>query len=157
MTGTRHLETLALHAGWRADPATGSVAPPIYQTSSYQFRDTEHAADLFALKSAGGLYTRLGNPTRSWSSARSPRSLKWVGRSGSRAPALLSGWLIGFFGGTYLVWDAGWKPLHTISVWGEPFTVYTGLLALCGNILIAFVINAFPAQSLLSALRERSQ
>ena len=74
-----------------------------------------------------------------------------------RAPALLSGWLIGFFGGTYLVWDAGWKPLHTISVWGEPFTVYTGLLALCGNILIAFVINAFPAQSLLSALRERSQ
>jgi len=63
MTGTRHLETLALHAGWRADPATGSVAPPIYQTSSYQFRDTEHAADLFALKSAGGLYTRLGNPT----------------------------------------------------------------------------------------------
>ena len=164
MTGTRHLETLALHAGWRADPATGSVAPPIYQTSSYQFRDTEHAADLFALKSAGGLYTRLGNPTtdileqrmaaleggaaavavasgqaasafavqnlarsgdnivsstdlyggtwnlfantlsnqgievrfvdpagtprrfptRSWSSARSPRSLKWVGRSGSR-------------------------------------------------------------------------
>ena len=74
-----------------------------------------------------------------------------------RAPALLSGWLIGFFGGTYLVWDAGWKPLHTISVWGEPFTVYTGLLALCGNILIAFVINAFPAQSLLNALRERSQ
>ena len=43
-------ETIVLHAGWRADPATGSVAPPIYQTTSYQFRDTEHAANLFALK-----------------------------------------------------------------------------------------------------------
>ncbi len=60
---TLHPETLALHAGWRADPATGSVAPPIYQTTSYQFRDTEHAANLFALKELGNIYTRLGNPT----------------------------------------------------------------------------------------------
>jgi O-acetylhomoserine (thiol)-lyase len=58
-----HPETLALHAGWRADPATGAVAPPIYQTTSYQFRDTEHAANLFALKELGNIYTRLGNPT----------------------------------------------------------------------------------------------
>ncbi len=58
-----HPETLALHAGWRADPATGSVAPPIYQTTSYQFRDADHAASLFALKELGNIYTRLGNPT----------------------------------------------------------------------------------------------
>ena len=58
-----HPETLALHAGWRADPGTGAVAPPIYQTTSYQFRDTEHAANLFALKELGNIYTRLGNPT----------------------------------------------------------------------------------------------
>lgn len=58
-----HPETLALHAGWRADPATGAVAPPIYQTTSYQFRDTAHAADLFALKELGNIYTRIGNPT----------------------------------------------------------------------------------------------
>ena len=56
-------ETLAVHAGWRADPTTGSVAVPIYQTTSYQFRDTEHAANLFALKELGNIYTRLGNPT----------------------------------------------------------------------------------------------
>ena len=56
-------ETLALHAGWRADPATGAVVPPIYQTTSYQFRDTAHAADLFALREVGNIYTRLGNPT----------------------------------------------------------------------------------------------
>src|ERR1700734_891620 len=56
-------ETLALHAGWRADPSTGSVAVPIYQTTSYQFASTEHAANLFALKELGNIYTRIGNPT----------------------------------------------------------------------------------------------
>ena len=58
-----HPETLALHAGWRADPATGAVAPPIYQTTSYQFESTEQASDLFALRKLGNIYTRLGNPT----------------------------------------------------------------------------------------------
>lgn len=58
-----HPETAVLHAGWRADPATGAVAVPIYQTTSYQFRDTEHAANLFALKELGNIYTRIMNPT----------------------------------------------------------------------------------------------
>src|SRR6201993_5664880 len=57
------VETLALHAGWRADPATGSVAVPIYQTTSYQFQSAEHAANLFALKELGNIYTRIMNPT----------------------------------------------------------------------------------------------
>jgi len=60
---SKHPETQVLHAGYRADPATGSVAVPIYQTTSYQFRDTEHAANLFALKEFGNIYTRIGNPT----------------------------------------------------------------------------------------------
>src|SRR5215472_6903453 len=63
MSSSKHPETIALHAGWRADPATGSVAVPIYQTTSYQFRDTEHAANLFALKELGNIYTRIMNPT----------------------------------------------------------------------------------------------
>ncbi|MGO9675148.1 MAG: O-acetylhomoserine aminocarboxypropyltransferase/cysteine synthase family protein [Methylocella sp.] len=62
-TLSRHPETIGLHAGWRADPATGAVAVPIYQTTSYQFADTQHAADLFALKELGNIYTRIGNPT----------------------------------------------------------------------------------------------
>src|SRR6202050_1764507 len=62
-SSTKHPETLALHAGWRADAATGAVAVPIYQTTSYQFRDTEHAANLFALKELGNIYTRIMNPT----------------------------------------------------------------------------------------------
>ena len=57
------LETLALHAGHNPDSETLSRAVPIYQTSSYCFKDTQHAADLFALKELGNIYTRMGNPT----------------------------------------------------------------------------------------------
>ncbi len=58
-----HLETLALHAGQEIDSDTRSRAVPIYQTTSYCFKDTEHAANLFALKEFGNIYTRLMNPT----------------------------------------------------------------------------------------------
>jgi len=60
---SRHPETLALHAGWRADASTGAVAVPIYQTTSYQFKSPEQAANLFALKEFGNIYTRIMNPT----------------------------------------------------------------------------------------------
>ncbi len=63
MTSSTNPETLALHAGHRVDPTTGSVAVPIHQTTSYQFRDTEHAGNLFALKELGNIYTRIMNPT----------------------------------------------------------------------------------------------
>ena len=58
-----HPETLVLHAGYRSDPTTNSVAVPIYQTTSYQFRDADHASNLFALKELGNIYTRIMNPT----------------------------------------------------------------------------------------------
>ncbi|MFH1615355.1 MAG: homocysteine synthase [Planctomycetota bacterium] len=58
-----HLETLALHAGQQVDSDTLSRAVPIYQTTSYCFKDTDHAANLFALKEFGNIYTRLMNPT----------------------------------------------------------------------------------------------
>jgi len=57
------LETLAVHAGQELDPTTLSRAVPIYQTTSYGFRDTDHAANLFALKEFGNIYTRIMNPT----------------------------------------------------------------------------------------------
>lgn len=65
MTDTSpRFETLALHAGgYRSDPATGAVAVPIYQTTSYQFQDTGHAERLFALQELGNIYTRVTNPT----------------------------------------------------------------------------------------------
>ena len=57
-------ETQVVHAGWRADEITGSVAVPIHQTTSYQFANTEQAANLFALSELGNIYTRIMNPTK---------------------------------------------------------------------------------------------
>lgn len=56
-------DTLSVHAGQEPDPTTGSRAVPIYQTTSYNFRNAEHAANLFGLKEAGNIYTRIMNPT----------------------------------------------------------------------------------------------
>ncbi|MCX8154093.1 MAG: O-acetylhomoserine aminocarboxypropyltransferase/cysteine synthase [Candidatus Bathyarchaeota archaeon] len=64
MTNKKRLDTIAIHAGQESpDPATGSRAVPIYQTTSYVFKSTEHAANLFALKEFGNIYTRIINPT----------------------------------------------------------------------------------------------
>ncbi len=60
---TYKFDTLVLHGGQEPDPTTGSRAVPIYQTASYVFEDTNHAADLFALKRFGNIYTRIMNPT----------------------------------------------------------------------------------------------
>jgi O-acetylhomoserine (thiol)-lyase len=57
-------ETKQVHAGAAPDPTTGARAVPIYQTTSFVFRDTQHAADLFALAELGNIYTRLHNPTQ---------------------------------------------------------------------------------------------
>ncbi|SFC25463.1 O-acetylhomoserine (thiol)-lyase [Flexibacter flexilis DSM 6793] len=63
MSATFRFETLQLHAGQEADPTTGSRAVPIYQTTSYVFKNAEHGANLFALKEFGNIYTRIMNPT----------------------------------------------------------------------------------------------
>ena len=60
---TQNPETLALHAGFRADPTTGAVAVPIYQSTAFDLGTTERAANIFALKEIAPLYTRVGNPT----------------------------------------------------------------------------------------------
>lgn len=62
---TPGFDTLALHAGASPDPATGARITPIYQTTSYVFQDVKHAADLFALRAFGNIYTRIMNPTQS--------------------------------------------------------------------------------------------
>ena len=56
-------ETIGLHAGWRKDENTNSVAVPIHQTSSFQFDDCDHAANLFSLSELGNIYSRIMNPT----------------------------------------------------------------------------------------------
>jgi O-acetylhomoserine/O-acetylserine sulfhydrylase-like pyridoxal-dependent enzyme len=63
MSSPHRLATLALHAGQEPDPATAARAVPIYATSSYVFKDTDHAANLFALREFGNIYSRIMNPT----------------------------------------------------------------------------------------------
>src|ERR1700733_3240192 len=63
-TNSKHPETVVLHSGYRSDPATNAVAVPIYQTTSYQFNDTAHAARLFGLEELGNIYTRIMNPAQ---------------------------------------------------------------------------------------------
>ncbi|WP_432711635.1 aminotransferase class I/II-fold pyridoxal phosphate-dependent enzyme, partial [Pedobacter sp.] len=63
MSAPYKFETLQLHAGQEIDPTTGSRAVPIYQTTSYGFKNAEHGANLFALKEFGNIYTRIMNPT----------------------------------------------------------------------------------------------
>ncbi len=70
MTDTWGFETKQIHVGGDPDPATGARAVPIYQTTSYQFRDSEHAANLFALGEVGFIYTRIMNPTQAALEAR---------------------------------------------------------------------------------------
>ncbi|MBK3588335.1 PLP-dependent transferase, partial [Streptomyces sp. MBT57] len=57
-------ETKQIHSGTAPDPTTGARAVPIYQTSSFVFRDTQHAADVFSLAEPGNIYTRIHNPTQ---------------------------------------------------------------------------------------------
>src|SRR5437868_972538 len=63
MSASHKFETLQVHAGQVIDPTTGSRAVPIYQTTSYGFKNAEHAANLFGLKEFGNIYTRIMNPT----------------------------------------------------------------------------------------------
>jgi O-acetylhomoserine (thiol)-lyase len=82
---TKNVETLALHGGsYRSDPATGAVAVPIYQTTSYQFQNTDHASRLFALEEIGQVYTRIKNPTQDAFEERLAAIEGGVGGAGGR-------------------------------------------------------------------------
>jgi SSS family solute:Na+ symporter len=63
-----------------------------------------------------------------------------------RAPALLAGWAVGLFGGTYLAWTDGLKPLHTLVFGGVGVTLYIGLLAIVANIAVAIIVNLILPQ-----------
>ena len=90
-------ETRQIHAGQEPDPTTGARAVPIYQTTAYTFRDTQHAADLFALKEMGNIYTRIMNPTQGVVEARlaalEGATETAVGLPGAPAPRTLLGLL----------------------------------------------------------------
>ena len=85
-------ETRQIHAGQEPDPATGSRAVPIYQTTAYQFRDAAHAANLFALGEPGNIYTRIMNPTQGVAEVRVAALENGLAVDGGRCPRAPSWW-----------------------------------------------------------------
>jgi O-acetylhomoserine (thiol)-lyase len=130
--------TLALHAGYKPDPTTGSRAVPIYQTTSYQFRDTDHAAALFGLQEFGNIYTRIMNPT---TDVFEQRLAALEGGVGALATAS------GQFAQTLAILtiaDSGDEIISTAALYGGTYTLFSQSLKRLG-IKVHFVQGDNPA------------
>lgn len=132
------LETIALHAGQIPDPTTGSRAVPLYQTTSYVFRDAKHAADVFGLREFGNIYTRLGNPT---TEVLEQRLAALHGGTGSVATA--SG-LAAISYAVLNITQAGQNIVSTSYLYGGTFTLFHYTLRKFG-IEVRFVDSSDPA------------
>lgn len=143
-------ETRQIHAGQTADPATGALALPIYQTTSYQFNDTDHAANLFGLKEFGNIYTRLMNPTTDVAEKRIADLEGGVGAllvsSGQAAETL-----------TFLnIVQAGDHIVASPSLYGGTFNLLKHTLPKLG-IETTFVENTSDPESWRAALRPNTK
>ncbi|MGQ9851477.1 MAG: O-acetylhomoserine aminocarboxypropyltransferase/cysteine synthase family protein [Aggregatilineaceae bacterium] len=130
--------TKALHAGYRPDPTTGARAVPIYQTTSYQFRDTDHAAALFALQEPGNIYTRIMNPTNDVFEQRLAALEGGIGAlatsSGQAAETLTA----------FTLCNAGDEFITTSALYGGTYTLFSQSLRRLG-ITAHFVTENDPA------------
>ncbi len=149
-TTSLHSETLALHGGtWRTDPATGSLAVPVYQNTSFQFEDTAHAARLFALEELGNIYSRIGNPT---TEALETRLAQIEG--GAAALALASGQAATFFALTNVA-QAGDNIVASTDLYGGTVTLLSNTLKQFG-IEVRFVDQADP-QNFVTATDDKTR
>jgi O-acetylhomoserine (thiol)-lyase len=131
-------DTLALHAGHTPDPETLSRAVPLYQTTSYLFRDTEHAAGLFALRESGHIYSRISNPT---TEVLEKRLAAMHGAAGAVATA--SG-MAAIFYAVATITSAGQNLVTGDKLYGGTYTQFTGPLKRFG-IEVRFVDSRDPA------------
>ncbi len=120
------LETLCLHAGQEAEPTTRSRAVPVYRTSSYLFDNTQHAADLFALKEMGNIYTRLMNPTQDVLEKRVAAM-----EGGAAALALASGTSAIFYS-IINICQAGDEIVSATNLYGGTYTMFNNILPQLG-------------------------
>ena len=137
MTLDQKLNTQCLHAGQIPDPTTQARAVPIYRTSSYTFNDTEHAANLFALKELGNVYTRLMNPTQDVLEQRVAAMEGGIG-----ALALASG-TSGIFYSIINICQAGDEIVSAHNLYGGTFTMFNNILPQFG-INVRFVDISDP-------------
>jgi O-acetylhomoserine (thiol)-lyase len=142
-------ETLALHAGQEPDPTTLSRGVPIYRTSSYVFRDIEHAADLFALKELGNIYTRIMNPTQDVLEKR-VASLE----GGAAALALSSGTSAIHYS-IINICSAGDEVVSANNLYGGTYTMFDSILPQFG-IKVNFV-NPERAENFEGAITEKTR
>ena len=122
MSNNYGLGTQCLHAGQEPDPTTLSRAQPIYRTSSYVFKDTEHAANLFGLKELGNIYTRLGNPTQEVLEKRVAAM-----EGGAAALALASGTSAIFYS-VINICQAGDEIVSSSNLYGGTYTMFKDIL-----------------------------
>jgi O-acetylhomoserine (thiol)-lyase len=134
---SEHAQTLVLHAGYRSDPTTSAVAVPIYQTTSYQFNSTDHAANLFALNELGNIYTRIMNPTQA---ALEERIAALEG--GAAALALASGQAASLFA-VQNICHAGDNFVCSTDIYGGTWNLFQNTMATMG-ITCRFVDPADP-------------
>ena len=146
---THHLETLALHAGQEPDPTTGSRAVPIYQTTSYCFHDTDHAASLFALKQFGNIYTRLMNPTTDVLEKR------LAAMEGGAAGLALSSGQSAIYVSIFNICGAGGHVVSSNSLYGGTATLFSQTFRKFG-IEVTFVDPRDPA-NFAGAIRDNTR
>jgi O-acetylhomoserine (thiol)-lyase len=145
---SKKIETQVLHAGYTPD-ATGSCAVPVYKTSAYVFRDTEHAANLFALKELGNIYTRLMNPTTDVLEQRVAALEGGVG-----ALALASGTAAIFYSIINLA-QAGDEIVASSNLYGGSYTQFNNILPQLG-ITVKFVDPSDP-QNFAAAITDKTK
>jgi len=144
-----HLDTMALHAGQTVDSDTTSRAVPIYQTTSYVFKDTDHAANLFALREFGNIYTRLMNPTTDVLEKRLAAMEGGVGGLGfSSGMAAISASVLN-------ICASGQHFVTSNSLYGGTYTLFSQTLAKLG-IDVTFVDPADP-QNFAKAIKENTR
>lgn len=143
------IETQLLHAGQAPDETTGSRAVPIYQTTSYVFRDTRQAADLFALKEFGNIYTRMMNPTNDVVEKRI------AALEGGTGGLLTSSGMAAIFLGIHNLASAGDHIVASTSLYGGTETLFRHTLARIG-IEVTF-LEEFTAEKVRAAIRPETR
>jgi O-acetylhomoserine (thiol)-lyase len=146
---TYKLETLALHAGQEVDPTTLSRAVPIYQTTSYMFKNTEHAGSLFALKEFGNIYTRLMNPTTDVLEKR------LAAMEGGIAACAFSSGMAAITAAIQNIASAGSHVVSSNSLYGGTCTLFTHTLTKMG---IKFtLVDPNDPKNFAGAIRENTK
>ena len=139
MTKKYHLETLAIHAGQEIDPTTQACAVPVYRTTAFNFKSVEHAANLFALKEFGNLYSRLTNPTNE---VLEKRLAELDG--GAAALSLSSGTAAVYFTITNIL-KSGDEFVSASNLYGGTFTQFDAILPQQGITARFTPVNDFNA------------